>query len=200
MLITNFSSGELSQTLFGRTDLEQYYRGAARLENFDVIPTGGIRKRPGTKKVLDGLEDGRIVPFILSRDEVYILHFTHEKITVYRAGEWDAPKKIFTNEDLNPQETPEPKEENDEEDTEQETLYKSDEIPFIQHAQNYRIMVLVHKNHRPFQTVFLILQMPLLDRYILQNFDFQSFSRLQDLFQKALCTTLLPPDKRRLYQ
>jgi hypothetical protein len=53
MLITNFAAGELSKTLFGRTDLPQYHSGAAKLENFDVIPTGGVRRRTGTEMILN---------------------------------------------------------------------------------------------------------------------------------------------------
>ncbi len=61
MLITNLAAGELSETLFGRVDLPQYHSGAARLENFDVIPTGGIKRRSGTERItsLDG--DARII-------------------------------------------------------------------------------------------------------------------------------------------
>jgi len=149
MLITNFSAGELSDKLFGRTDFPQYYSGAAFLENFDIIPTGGIESRPGTKKILGGfnygdggiLEPIRVVPFVLSRDEAYLVVFCHEKIAVYRVGEWDAPKAVFTNEDISNE-------------YDSQTLYADDEIPLVQHAQNFRTMVLAHKNHPPLQINF----------------------------------------------
>ena len=148
MLITNFSAGELSETLYGRTDLPQYYRGASKLENFDVIPTGGIKNRTGTKRIIDGFKDGdeilapsRIVPFVLSRDEAYLVVFCHEKIAVYRTGEWDAPQKVFTNGDISSDYSP-------------QTLYTTEEIPAVQHAQNGRMMVMAQKNHPPLQIEF----------------------------------------------
>ena len=149
MLITNFSAGELSETLFGRTDLPQYYSAASFLENFDVIPTGGIKNRMGTKKILGGFKDNdgvpltpvRIVPFVLSRDEAYLVVFCHEKIAVYRVGEWNAPKAVFTNADIS-------------NDYKAEKLYTTEEIPLVQHAQNFRMMVMAQKNHPPLQIDF----------------------------------------------
>ena len=105
MLITNFASGELSETLFGRTDLPQYFSGVSRLENFDVIPTGGIRRRNGTKRLLEMKDDegnpleGRIIPFILDRKNHFLLYLMPEvrdgegtvtvpaKIEIYKNGE-----------------------------------------------------------------------------------------------------------------
>ena len=46
---TSFSSGELSPLLLGRTDLEQYYKGAQTAENVVIVPQGGVKRRPGTK-------------------------------------------------------------------------------------------------------------------------------------------------------
>jgi hypothetical protein len=73
MLITNFAAGELSETLYGRTDLPQYYQGASRLENFDVVPTGGIRRRQGTRR-LDMDMRGRIIPYIVDRENTFLLY------------------------------------------------------------------------------------------------------------------------------
>ena len=41
-------SGELSPRLLGRPDIEQFGNGAQLLENFTVLPQGGITRRPGT--------------------------------------------------------------------------------------------------------------------------------------------------------
>jgi hypothetical protein len=73
MLITNFASGELSETLFGRTDLPQYYQGVSRLENFDVIPSGGITRRNGTKRLAAMEREGRIIPFIVDRENQFLV-------------------------------------------------------------------------------------------------------------------------------
>lgn len=73
MRITNFASGELGPNLKGRTDLGQYYQSALRLENFNVIATGGIERRCGMKRC--GMLHGecRLIPFILDRETSYIL-------------------------------------------------------------------------------------------------------------------------------
>ncbi|MCL2832098.1 MAG: hypothetical protein FWD78_02915 [Treponema sp.] len=138
MLITNFSAGELSEDLFGRIDLQQYFQGAAHIENFDLIPSGGIEKRRGTKRILSDLQNGRIIPFIISREEAYILYFTNEKITVYRVGKWDAPVEVFVNDNISTEAKP-------------EFLYTDAEIPFVQHAQNFNRIIFVHENHPPFE-------------------------------------------------
>ena len=48
---TSFASGELSPLLLGRTDLDQYYKGAQTAENVVIIPQGGVKRRPGTQFV-----------------------------------------------------------------------------------------------------------------------------------------------------
>ena len=48
---TSFASGELSPLLNGRTDLDQYYKGAQTAENVVIVPQGGVKRRPGTKFV-----------------------------------------------------------------------------------------------------------------------------------------------------
>ena len=50
-LQSSFASGELSPLILGRTDLDQYYKGGQRAENVVIIPQGGIKRRPGTKKI-----------------------------------------------------------------------------------------------------------------------------------------------------
>ena len=47
MILTNFTSGELSPRLSGRVDVAKYFNGCQTLENFLVHPHGGItRRRP----------------------------------------------------------------------------------------------------------------------------------------------------------
>ena len=141
MLITNFASGELSPALNGRVDLRQYYQGASRIQNFEIIPTGGIRRRPGIKRLaqLDG--ESRIIPFIVNKNSVYVLQFITNPnydatdptsvasyIKVWKKNVVDVYTVIQT---LN-------------------APYVSfAEIKEIQYAQNYDTMIFVHKNYRP---------------------------------------------------
>jgi hypothetical protein len=128
MLITNFAAGELAETLFGRTDLPQYYAGVSRLENFDVIPTGGISRRNGTKRLRKMEGEGRIIPFILDRDTHYLLFLTPGKIQVYLNG-------TMQSETVSSEAVP---------------LYQDmNGINEVQYAQNYDKMVLVHENYAP---------------------------------------------------
>jgi hypothetical protein len=137
MLFTNFSSGELSDTLFGRIDIEAYYRGTSRLKNFAVIPTGGIARRPGSKR-LDALSgDCRLIPFIVSTNLAYILEFGVGYIKVWKNGEKVLSGGVqlgFTTESLG------------------FPLYGSLEyIREIQYAQHYDTMIFVHRNYPPLE-------------------------------------------------
>jgi hypothetical protein len=129
MLITNFAAGELAETLFGRIDLPQYFQGVSRLENFDVIPAGGVSRRGGMKRLarLEGGE-GRIIPFLTDRQNHCLLFLVPGKLYVYRNGTQKGP---LTSIDEKP-------------------LYGAPgEIWEVQYAQNYNTMVLAHQNYPP---------------------------------------------------
>tara|TARA_R110000822_G_scaffold55939_5_gene141676 strand:+ start:1334 stop:3940 length:2607 start_codon:yes stop_codon:yes gene_type:complete len=50
-LQSSFASGELSPLILGRTDIDQYYKGGQKVENVVIVPQGGIKRRPGTKRI-----------------------------------------------------------------------------------------------------------------------------------------------------
>lgn len=128
MLITNFASGELSKNLNGRVDLRQYYQGAARIENFEVIPTGGIKRRPGTQRLAELSGESRIIPFIVDKNSVYILELTALTINVWQRSVLGTYSVIQT----------------------LVTSYSSlAEIKELQYAQNYDTIVFVHKSYAP---------------------------------------------------
>ncbi len=52
---TSFASGELSPLLKGRTDLDQYYKGAQQAEGVVIIPQGGVKRRPGLEHIAEVL-------------------------------------------------------------------------------------------------------------------------------------------------
>jgi len=138
MMITNFSAGELSETLFGRIDIPQYFNGVSRLENFDVIPTGGIKRRGGTVNLSVMDEEGRVIPFIVNRSVSFLLYLTQEKITVYKIEKrrlMGEPVVFENNNNLRIYE-------------------KLDEINEVQYAQNYDTMILCHENYPPLEVKF----------------------------------------------
>ena len=82
-LIPSFNSGELSPYLDARSDLDKYASGCRFLENFIVLPYGGIYRRPGTEYLgaakysnklcrLLGFNFSTTTRFILEVGELYI--------------------------------------------------------------------------------------------------------------------------------
>lgn len=81
--ISTFSSGELDPRMRGRTDLKHYQQGALRMRNFRQLAQGGVSTRPGTDLVSQLQSDGRLIPFIFSEDQSYLLAFTPNRISVF---------------------------------------------------------------------------------------------------------------------
>jgi hypothetical protein len=50
-LITNLSKGELTPKIECRPDLAAFFEGGRVLENWDIIRQGGVKSRPGTRKI-----------------------------------------------------------------------------------------------------------------------------------------------------
>lgn len=84
VLQTNFTSGELDPSLFGRTDLRAYEDGAARLENVIVETTGGVRRRPGMSYIATAPGRGRLVTFEPGSGNAYLLIFSDIRIDIFR--------------------------------------------------------------------------------------------------------------------
>ena len=73
---TSFAAGELSPLLHARVDLAQYANGAAYLNNFIILPQGGLSKRPGTVPLGEkAYADVRLVPFVFSEEDFCVLAF-----------------------------------------------------------------------------------------------------------------------------
>jgi hypothetical protein len=91
---TNFSTGELDPLLRARVDLQSYNNALAKATNVLIQPQGGLRRRPGTKHILElpnsstpSAGNGvRLVPFQFSVDDSYMLCFTHNRMYVIKNG------------------------------------------------------------------------------------------------------------------
>lgn len=81
---TSFAAGELSPELLGRADLRAYENGAARLTNVFILPTGGVRRRPGLRHL--GMLPGpaRLIAFEFSTEQTYLLVLTDRRLGVWR--------------------------------------------------------------------------------------------------------------------
>jgi hypothetical protein len=86
MLITNFSAGELSKKLYGRIDLAIYAQGASRIENFEIIPSGGLTRRPGTRRIGATGGPARIIPFIITSTTTFLLEIGPSYIRIWKDG------------------------------------------------------------------------------------------------------------------
>lgn len=91
LIQNSFSSGEISPWLHGRNDLEQYLRGAEVVENFDVRVTGGLDRRPGTRRIgLSSNQDSskvvRLQEFAYSRDDAMCVEIVEGFFYFYLNG------------------------------------------------------------------------------------------------------------------
>ena len=91
--LSNFQFGEVSPSLITRTDTNVYVNAAQRLENFFLKNEGGILKRFGTKAIYEfdttpdtnnKVQQHRLVPFIFSDDERYVISLENEKIRCFQ--------------------------------------------------------------------------------------------------------------------
>lgn len=85
----NFTSGELSPKMYGRYDLQSYYNGAERMENFIPQVQGPAKFRPGTRYVTNTPNDNvpTFIPFIFNEEDTYLLEFTDLRVRFFRNSE-----------------------------------------------------------------------------------------------------------------
>lgn len=88
----SFSGGEVSPTLYGRTDFIKYETGLRQLRNWMALRQGGATGRPGTQYVGTALNGGsqvRLIPFIFNETgtgQSYVIEFGNLYITFYQNG------------------------------------------------------------------------------------------------------------------
>jgi len=90
--ITNFQYGEISPSLVSRTDSAIYNSSAQSVKNFFIRTEGGVAKRGGFQALHDftGVTENtairqqvRLIPFIFSDDEQYVMAFSHQKCEIF---------------------------------------------------------------------------------------------------------------------
>lgn len=132
----SFLGGELSPRLIGRTDLQEYTNSVAEMKNFYTLVHGGARRRPGTEyigEVDDSTKKVRLIPFVFSTTQSYILVFNNGKIQFVD----DVGAFVVSG-------SPESR-------TEVSHTYTEDELEEIRYTQFGATMYLVHQNHPPAQ-------------------------------------------------
>ncbi|MDY0189065.1 MAG: hypothetical protein RBR16_14210, partial [Syntrophus sp. (in: bacteria)] len=88
LIQTNFSAGELSPLVAGLVDQAKYYNGLEVCENFLIHPQGGLYRRGGTQYIAGTKNNGkvRLIPFIFSASQAYILEFGANYIRFFANG------------------------------------------------------------------------------------------------------------------
>ena len=86
IILTNFTAGELSPRLEGRTDISKYANGCRILENCITMPHGGATKRPGTifiNGVKIPAKTTVLIPFEFSTLQAYMMELGDKYIRFY---------------------------------------------------------------------------------------------------------------------
>ena len=134
MLVTNFAGGEVSKNLYGRIDLPIYQNSVSRLENFDIMQTGGIKRRGGTERIGKLKGYARLIPFIVNNTLSFIFEIGPEYIRIWKNGTLltlaGFPVEFSPTPDL--------------------PLYQKSDLSEIQYAQTYDSLYLAHRHYKPY--------------------------------------------------
>ena len=84
---TNFTSGQVSPSLYARGDLGVYANGARKLENVIIFPTGGVSRRAGLRFLAEISEPCRLVAFEFNTEQTYLLCFEPSLLKVFKEGQ-----------------------------------------------------------------------------------------------------------------
>lgn len=129
--ISDFTKGELSPRMKGRTDVAGYFSGLDTMLNMVTLPQGGAARRPGfayVASVMDQTVKPRLRRFTFSTLQSYILEFGDKRLRFYMND-----GQIFTG--LVP--------------TEIETVYAANELADLKFVQSDDELFIFHPQHFP---------------------------------------------------
>jgi len=130
---TNFTAGEFSPLLEGRVELAKYKDAVSKLENFYTFPHGPVDKRPGTRFISTVKTESaktRLIPFIFSTIQAYVLEFGNNYIRFYKdEGQITSGGPAY----------------------EISTTYTTAQIPDLKFTQSADILYICHSAHAPKQ-------------------------------------------------
>lgn len=129
-----FNAGELSPKVYTRTDIDKHQSGCKTLSNFVPLPQGGVQRRPGFEYIAGAKTNNatvRLVPFQFSQTQAYIIEAGNGYMRFYKDGEriLDANNNSY----------------------EIATPWTSNDLQYLQYAQSYDTLFVVHQNHYPRQ-------------------------------------------------
>lgn len=115
---TSFADGEVSPDFFANSNLH----GLSWLENMDIIPGGGLRRRPGLKKIAKLPSNARLIHFSVSENETYVLALMNGFARMFLGDSF--VQDFFT-------------------------PWSFSELGLLQYAERVGSMIFVHPNHKP---------------------------------------------------
>jgi len=130
---TSFNGGELSEVLYGRTDIERYSSSVKQMTNFIPSLQGSAKNRPGTEFVCETKDSGevRLIPFQFNVEQSYVLEFGEEYVRFISGG------GQVVDSSGNPVEITSP--------------YACEDLERLQYCQSADIMYLVHPKYPPYE-------------------------------------------------
>jgi len=132
--ITNFTAGEMSPRLEGRSDLSKYYNGCRVLQNFHIHPHGGITRRSGFRFVAEAMSQGKptlLVPFEFNGQQTYVLEFGED---AFGQGKM----RVFADHGVVQTEGGE---------YVRDIPYKAEEFDALRYTQSADILIITHPKH-----------------------------------------------------
>ena len=78
-----FSNGEIAPEFYALDNSN----GVSKLENMDVLQSGGLKRRPGLKRIKNVSANSILVPFVISESEKYLLAIYDSAIDVFQNDE-----------------------------------------------------------------------------------------------------------------
>lgn len=132
--LTNFTAGEISPRLEGRTDLSKYFNGCRGLENFHVHPHGGATRRSGFRFVAQAMNPDKpvlLIPFEFNASQTYVLELGED-------ASGQGQMRVFTDHGVVL---------SGETEYRRAMPYTADEFGELRFAQSADLLVLVHPAH-----------------------------------------------------
>ena len=130
---TSFNRGIWSSKLQNRFDIDSYRSACSQLENFSILPQGGIERRKGSVYLLDcygHYHKSLLIPFQLSSSSTFIVELSGN--TLMRILQFDAASGILS--------------------VKQDgfsTGFTDSELDEVQWVQIEKKLYIAHKNHPP---------------------------------------------------
>jgi len=134
--VTNFTAGEISPRLEGRTDLSKYFNGCRKLENFNVHPHGGATRRPGFRFVTEAMNPDKpvlLIPFEFNTAQTYVLEFGEDETGQGKMRVFSGHGVVMSGDSEYVQDIP----------------YQASQFNQLDFAQSADVLVLAHPGHPP---------------------------------------------------